>query len=192
MRRRFTPDEIRTFLEAVDHHLAVESRIIIIGGSAAALAYSVTAGTVDLDTFETDTSALADALEEARVETGLALPVQRAAVADFPWHYQTRLLHKLRHLQRLVVRVPERHDLVLSKVMRCHEGDLQCIEEIHQKHALDRSLLIERFVSEMGQAIGHPKRIESNFLLCMERLFGETAADEVETELKQRRKARTT
>jgi uncharacterized nucleotidyltransferase DUF6036 len=105
--------------------------MVIIGGSAAALAYAVRTGTVDVDTFETDIAALTAALAAARTKTGLFIPVQRAAVADLPCHYESRLVRELPHLLRLLVRVPERHDLVLSKLMRCHEGDLQCIEEVH-------------------------------------------------------------
>jgi hypothetical protein len=188
MRRRFTPDEIRQFLEAADRHLVAEATMIIIGGSAAALAYAVTAGTMDLDTFETDTAALTSALANARRDTGLSIPVQRAAVADLPWHYQSRLVRELEHLRRLLVHVPERHDLVLSKLMRCHEGDLQCIEEMHRIHPLDRHTLVDRFVTEMTQVIGHPKRIEGNLLVAIERLFGEPAADDVESELRRRRR----
>ena len=94
------------------------------------------------------------ALAAARTETGLTIPVQRAAVADLPWHYESRLIRELTHLQRLTVRVPERHDLVLSKVMRCHEGDLQCIEDIHRKHPLDRALLVDRFVIASAPSCG--------------------------------------
>src|SRR5262245_50843559 len=68
--RRFTPSEIRTFLSAVDRHLSTEVSITIIGGSAAALAYSVPTGTVDVDTFESDLAAYEGALTKARAETG--------------------------------------------------------------------------------------------------------------------------
>ena len=185
--RRFTPDELRTFLEAVDRHLSAEVTIIIIGGTAAALAYSVTTGTTDVDTFESDLAAFDGALTVARSETGLHVVFQRAAIGDMPWNYQHRLLRELPGLERLCVFVPERHDLVLSKVMRCHEGDLQCIEQIHRKHPLDRGLLIDRFVTEMSHAIGHPERILANLLLCVERLFGEAVADQLESEVRGRR-----
>src|SRR6266545_4994660 len=82
--RRFTPDEIRTFLRAVDGHLPADVTITIIGGSAAALTYSVTTGTVDVDTFESDLSAFEAELREARSETGLPVVIQRAAIADMP------------------------------------------------------------------------------------------------------------
>jgi hypothetical protein len=76
--------------------------------------------------------------------------------------------------------VPERHDLGLSNAVRCHEGDLRCIEQIHQRHPLDRAVLVDRFVTEMAHAIGGPKRLVDNFVLCIERLLGDVAAGEVE------------
>jgi hypothetical protein len=187
--RRFTPDEIRLFLEAVDRHLVAEVTLIIIGGSAAALAYSVTTGTTDVDTFESDLAAFDGPLTLARSETGLHILFQRAAIGDMPWYYDSRLIRELPGLQRLRVFVPERHDLVLSKVMRCHEGDLRCIDEIHRRYPLERDVLVDRFVTEMGHAVGHPERILANFLVCIERLFGEALADQVEIDV-QRRRAR--
>ncbi len=110
--RRFTPDEIRRFLQALDSHLPAEVTITIIRGSAAALAYSVTSGTVDVDTFESDLTAFEAELSAARTETGIALVVQPAENADMPWSYQDRLLFELHELRRLHVFVSERHAAV--------------------------------------------------------------------------------
>jgi hypothetical protein len=49
------------------------------------LAYSVTTGTVDVDTFESDLSTFEAELREARTESGLPVVIQRAAIADMPW-----------------------------------------------------------------------------------------------------------
>lgn len=187
MRRRFTPDEIKFFLEAVDRYLPGPARVTIIGGSAAALAYSVMAGTADVDTFETNLAALATTFEKAREVSGLHIPVQPAPAGDLPWNYEARLVRVLPHLARLEVYVPERHDLVLSKTLRCHEGDLQCAEEMHALDPLALDVLVERFVNEMDHVIGHPRRVRHNFLVCIERLFGEAVADRVETKFPGRR-----
>lgn len=183
--RRFTPDELRLFLEAVDRHLGARVRVIIIGGSAAALAYDVRSGTTDVDTFETDLHALSDALARARVETGLHIPFVPAGVADMPWEYQTRLVRELAHLERLDVRVPERHDLALSKALRCHEGDLQVIEDMHAVEPFQLDTLVTRFEAELGHAVGAPERRRLNFLACVERLFGEIVADDVDRRLRR-------
>jgi hypothetical protein len=37
--RKYSPAELKTFLEAIDHNLEVDFSMIIIGGCAAALAY---------------------------------------------------------------------------------------------------------------------------------------------------------
>lgn len=66
--------------------------------------------------------------------------------------------------------VPERHDLVLMKAMRCYEPDLQAIAEVHAHSPLDVETLIHRFQEEMSP-IGDPARIRGNLLAVVERLF---------------------
>ena len=91
----------------------------------------------------------------------------------------------LPHLTRLKVLVPERHDLVLMKAVRCYEHDLAAISEIHQRASLDLAVLVQRFEEEMTP-IGEPTRIRNNFLVVVERLFPD-AADTVARQLRKRR-----
>lgn len=58
---------------------------------------------------------------------------------------ETRLIRVLPRLARLVVRVPEKHDLVLMKTVRGYEHDLQAAEEIHANSPLDLEILVSRF-----------------------------------------------
>jgi hypothetical protein len=68
------------------------------------------------------------------------------------------------------VMVPERHDLVLMKVLRGDEHDLQAIEAIHERSPLDLSILVERFRDEMGSTIIARGRLKGQFLTMIERL----------------------
>lgn len=76
-----------------------------------------------------------------------------------------------------------RHDLVLSKAVRAHEGDLVAIERLHAIAPLDRAVLVERYLREMRHAIGDPSRLDQNFLLVIERVYGEVEVAEVEREI---------
>lgn len=168
--RVFLREELERFLEAVDGALAGPVEVIVIGGSAAALHYGITRATRDIDTWTTVQAELAVAAEKARTATGLEVPVEKSGVADAPFDFESRLERVLPHLERLQVTVPEKHDLVLMKAMRCYEHDLQAIAEIHAHSALDLDTLVQRFLEEMTP-IGDPARIRGNVLAVVERLF---------------------
>ncbi len=123
-------DEIAQLLEAVDRRLTQITRIVIVGGAAAAF-HGIAATTEDVDTFETLEHELAQAIEAAQAETGLRIPINHSSVADVPWDYETRLESVLPQLKNLRVFILEKHDLALSKSVRGDEHDLQQLEELH-------------------------------------------------------------
>jgi hypothetical protein len=67
--------------------------------------------------------------------------------------------------------VPEKHDLVLMKVVRGYEHDLEAIEGIHAHSPLRLETLVDRYQTEMGSVIGSPTRLRGHFLTMVERLF---------------------
>jgi hypothetical protein len=168
--RVFIRQELEQFLEAIDGALAGPVGVIVIGGCAATLHYGVTRATRDIDTWTTVQAELAAAAAQARATTGLEVPLEKSGVADAPFDFEARLERVLPHLQRLQVMVPEKHDLVLMKAMRCYEHDLQAIAEIHAYSPLDLETLVQRFLDEMNP-IGDPQRIRGNILAVVERLF---------------------
>ena len=169
--RVYTPDELRRFLEGVDGALRGQTEIVVIGGAAAALEYGVATGTRDIDTWTSVQDDLMIAVERARQATGLAVPFAQSGVADGPADFESRLERALPHLRRLTVMVPEKHDLVLMKVLRADEHDLQAIEAIHERSPLDLGVLLDRYQGEMGAAIIDPRRLKSHVLMMVERLF---------------------
>jgi hypothetical protein len=96
--KRYDADEIRTFLQAVDRHLTTPTRVVIIGGSAAALAHGATSSTQDVDTFQSSTAQLRLAVDRAREETLLEIPMEDASVADIPHDAELRLERQLPEL----------------------------------------------------------------------------------------------
>lgn len=183
--RRYRRDEIEQFLSAVDAALSQPARVVVIGGSAAALHYGVTRATHDIDTWDVVRADLAAAVEKARQTTGLPVPVGTSGVADPPYEFESRLERVLPALSRLEVYVPEKHDLVLMKTMRADEHDIHAMVEIHTNSPLDLETLVQRFKSEMSAAIGEPQRLRRNFLVVVERLFPD-AVDQVARSLRQK------
>lgn len=187
--RRYTSDDLRTFLTAIDANLRQKVRITVIGGGAIALAHGVDRNTTDIDTLDNQTDALRSAIRKARSDTGLDIPLAPARVSDVPWHSDQRMIRVLKELEKLEVWALEAHDVALSKTVRGHENDFAAIKKLHEKVALDQATLVERWLTEMTHVIGKRQRIDQNFELLIERLFGEIAAEEVHELLEQRRRS---
>lgn len=127
---------------------------------------------------------LETAIEHARRETGLRLPVESPGVWSAPYEYESRLQRPdALDLQRLGIFVPERHDLALMKLLRCYQHDLEVIAEMHERDPLDLRILVRRFQDERGHVVGRPETHRTSLLLVVETLFGEEAAEKVEAEL---------
>jgi len=63
------------------------------------------------------------AYEKAKKDTGLDIPLSQAGVADAPYNFEDRLTtYDEIPMQKLVVRIPEIHDLILMKGIRCYEA----------------------------------------------------------------------
>lgn len=165
-------DEICVLLHAVDRHLTSPASVVIIGGAAAAF-HGAESSTSDVDTHNALEAELQGAIRRALAETGLSITINRSAVADVPWNYEDRLERKLPELSNLQVWVVEKHDLALSKIVRCYEHDLQQLEEVHAHVGLELDVLVTRFRIEMGHVNGDPVRLRANFLELIGRLFGE-------------------
>jgi hypothetical protein len=174
--KQFLPDELVRFLTAVDAALEQPVTVIIIGGSAAAVAYGISRGTRDVDTWTKVTATLDAAVRQARQATGLDVPFSHSGVADGPHDFEARLRRTLPELDKLEVLVPERHDLVLMKAIRGYEHDLEQIEEMHRQEPLDLDTLVDRYENEMGAVVGDPSRLRGNILLRVERLYPREAA----------------
>jgi len=183
--RVYTPTELRRYLAAMDQALERPTEVVVIGGAAAAIEYGVASGTRDIDTWTRVHEALAVAADRARQTTKLGVPFAQSGVADGPHDFESRLERTLPRLRRLQVMVPEKHDLVLMKVLRGDEHDLQAIEAIHERSPLDPSILVGRFQDEMGATIIARGRLKGQFLTMIERLFP-TDLDGIERRLRAR------
>jgi hypothetical protein len=160
-------------LRAADRHLLARAEIVLIGGSAAAIAHRAVGTTDDIDSSEHPSEELEAALEQARQQTGLPIPVRKSTIADYPINFESRLVRCMPQLRHLKVFALEKHDLALSKGLRCDETDLQQLAEVQLKVGLDFETLVDRFEKEMTHVIGPPAMLRERFLTMIKELFGE-------------------
>lgn len=145
--------------------------MVIIGGTAAALAYKYQGATQDIDTVNS-VKALEYAIEAARRETGYEVSVNSVGVFDPPYCYEDRLVEYKANFKLLRVWFPEVIDLILMKISRCEEHDLQAIEALVKSEKVKLEDLLERYRSEMSQAIKRKEDLDFNLLVAIERAFG--------------------
>ena len=89
--RKYTREELVKFVRSMDRVIEEPTEILVIGGAAAALKYGATASTKDIDTWHAVPRAVAKAAADARTETGLPVPIEKAGVSDGPYHYEDRI-----------------------------------------------------------------------------------------------------
>lgn len=179
---RYAPADLDDFLLEVDRELTTTVHIWIIGGAAVALDHGHEHVTKDIDLWRNPQAAFWEAVERVRARTGSTIPVGTAGVAQPPDGMEDRchpyVLPGVRHLH---VWLPERHDLVIMKTVRCEAADLDAIVEIHRKHPLDLETLIQR--QDETYVIGPGSRFRLSFLTVVGLLFGELTAEAVLTRL---------
>jgi hypothetical protein len=182
--RKYTRLELVRFVRAMDAVIDEPTDLLVIGGAAATLKYGAQGTTKDIDTWNNVPAAVLKAAEQARTATGLLVPIEKAAVADGPYHYEDRIRSVSMKLKRLRIFVPERHDLVLMKVVRGNRHDDDVITEIHARHPLKLETLVERFETEMCHVMKDEKILRLQFRVLVEVLFGLEAGKGVATSRK--------
>ncbi len=122
--KRYSRAELVAFLRRVDALLTSREVLEVVGGAAAVLKYGASAPTRDIDTWNRVPKAVQDAVD-AIGAMGQGVPLAHAGVAEIPNDAELRFKTVSIGLKRLVVRVPDRYDLALSKTIRGYDNDLQ-------------------------------------------------------------------
>lgn len=173
---KYTAKDIETFLKTIDDLLEKKVEVIIIGGTAAALAYKVTEATQDIDTWNS-IQGLVSAYEKAKETTGLEIPMGQVSVSDAPHDFEDRLVDfKPTQFKKLQIKLPEVIDLILMKTLRGYSHDLDAIEQMVKNESVRFEDLLHRYVTELGAAIGDKRKLDINFLAMIERCYGDTLA----------------
>ena len=93
-------------------------------------------------------------------------------------------------LRRLNLLVPDRYDLVLSKLVRASQADLVVCKEIHDHKPLDSHVLVQRYLEEMEHAIGRRADRDQNLIAAVEFLWDSASADRAQQVVERYRKSR--
>ena len=179
---RYPSVDLSRFLQRIDRELQQASRIVLIGGGAVGLAYHGKHATMDLDLWEASQE-FWTAVERVSEQGGPRIPVHKAAIAEVPYEFESRLRRLELKLRRLEVLVPEPHDPVLMKTARGESHDLDAIEDIHRQVGLSLEVLVDRFHETKGQVTGRHESFVIKFQSMVARLFGEETAAAIEGQL---------
>jgi len=170
--RRFSDDEIISFISALDRALPGPFEVEIIGSAAAILLYHIRTVTEDIDTI-TFVDDIEGVIAEVGEAIGLPVPMGVAGVWDGPYSYRSRRLPvELPGLKNLRIYVPERHDWALMKIIRLKQKDREHILKVRDAVGFDPDAFLERFLGDMTHVIGRKEDLVYNFLAMMEDLFG--------------------
>lgn len=154
----------RSFLQGVDSSLSGPTEIHCLGGFVMAEYYGLTRPTADIDIVEARGASDLAALQQlAGKGSALAqkhgIYIDIVTVADYPEDYQQRLIDVYsREFTNLRVRVFERHDLVLAKLVRNQDHDREDVRRLAQRPGLDVRILAERYQRELRFQLGNPAR----------------------------------
>jgi hypothetical protein len=182
--RRYAYDDLVGAFIVLDRAATSRRSVVVIGGAAVVLHIRASFGTKDIDTYESDVGDLV----RACLAQGIELPsIGNAGVSDFPYDFEDRLQRVLPELEHLELYVPERHDLVLSKVLRWAPGDREHVRELHESQPLAKETLIGRYL-EMEHVMGNRSEHDWNFVHCIDALFDEIAADDARERVAQHRR----
>jgi hypothetical protein len=177
--KRYSRAELVAFLRRLDVLLAKREVLEVVGGAAAVLKYGARAPTKDIDTWNRVPKAVQDAAD-AVAAMGQGVPLAPAAVAEIPNDAELRFKTVSIGLKKLVVRVPDRYDLALSKTVRGYDNDLQVIKEMHERKPFSLDRLVSLFETEMDGMVTKDKRaMRLNVAVLVATLFGDDEGEKV-------------
>lgn len=185
--RKFKKSELEEFLLDIDGELRRRCTIVLIGGGAVGLRFEGTHATSDLDLWSISESSFWKAVEKVNARRTERIDVQKATIAQPPYTFEDRLTPlRIDGLSKLIVLVPEAHDLVLMKIARGEAHDLDAVEDINRNQTLSLPILIERYLETRSQVLGSLSLHQLNFLAAVARLFGEDVALQTQRRLRRR------
>jgi hypothetical protein len=176
------PEPWHSFLLDLDKQLAGPTELHCFGGFVVAQCYGLTRPTADIDILDskgTDLitiAKLAGRTSPLHKRHGVYIDVVAVAVADVPDHYGERLATALdESFEKLQVRIFERHDLVLAKIVRNNDRDRADVAAIAGGPGLDIDVLRARYVEELRPKLGRPEREDLTIELWIENHRGNEA-----------------
>ena len=173
---RYSRAELVAFLRHLDSLLTERAVLDVIGGAAAVLKYGARAPTRHRHVEPRTQSR--SGRRRRRCAMGHGVPLAPAGVAEIPNDAELRFKTVSIGLKKLVVRVPDRYDLALSKAIRGYDNDLQVIKEMHQKKPFSLDRLVSLFETELDGMVTKDKRsLRLNVAVLVATLYGDAAGE---------------
>jgi hypothetical protein len=187
---RYTENQIVEFLKAIDRHVKKSAELIIIGGTAASIAYGFKRPTQDIDTANEVDANLKAAITAAILETGHNIPVSKATIYDGPYNHEDRWIEfEAAQFKKLTVKVPDPVDLILMKSLRLEEHDLAAIKAIIDSQSITADAIISRYLEEMSSAIKAQDDLDFNLMVLVDHCYGARMAAKVKSIISKKRKS---
>jgi hypothetical protein len=139
----------RSFLSDLDALLEQPADLHCIGGFAISQYFGFARETADLDVLSIAPHTMRAAISSAAGK-GSALHrkhrvfIDQAGVANFPDDYENRLQRAWPAWRKLRLRIPEAHDLALTKLQRSSERDIRDVMFLAEAGLINRETLIAR------------------------------------------------
>jgi Nucleotidyltransferase of unknown function (DUF6036) len=142
------------FLADVDQSLSEPVELHCVGGFVLTAVYGIPRSTADIDYIAVVPQQAIEDLERiAGRDSALAKKhkvwVQLVGVADYPENYDSRLTTLPLGLKKLTLRTFGPYDLILSKLTRNSDKDMEDVRALAQKLNLKFDVLMKRFQTEM-------------------------------------------
>lgn len=170
----FNREELLNFLVELDLELEVPTDIYIIGGSAAAIAYSAKKATTDIDTWSYNKvlfKAYKKLIQKSEMKKIPLAPVY-VQIKSEKMKERFFKFNELK-LTNLRVFVPDPEDLFLLKAQRASEKDVDDLKNLNDIKTLNPELILERFKSELlPQNPGNDNLLIASYLYCINVVFG--------------------
>ena len=167
------PEPWRSFLRDLDTQLAGPTELHCFGGFVVAHCYGLTRPTADIDILESRGTDLITLAKLAGRTSPLykrhGVYIDVVTVADVPDNYDERLTTALDGLfDKLRLRIFERHDLVLAKIVRNNDRDRADVAAIAGGPGLDIDVLRDRYLEELRPKLGRSEREDLTLELWLE------------------------
>ena len=163
----------QSFLQELDRELAEPTELHCFGGFVVSEYYGLTRPTGDIDILESRGTNVATITRLAGRGTPLhkryGVFIDVVTIAEVPDEYESRLLDfKVPGLERLRLKVFERHDLALAKLCRNIDKDREDMSAFAKGPGLDVELLTSRYRAELRPKLASPDREDLTLQLWAE------------------------
>jgi hypothetical protein len=158
------PEPWNSFLRALDGAVETDVRLDCIGGFVVTQLYGLERPTADLDVIELAPRAASDRLMAIAAQGGplhrkYGIYLDRVGVAAVPENYEERLIEMApgvySHLRLMAL---DPYDIALSKLEHNNQKDRDDFRFLARTVPLDRTILQERYQSELRWQLGRPER----------------------------------